>query len=394
MRPPPGKRWVANSGRVEKLAGALTPRLAQQGLDLEQQAHLAVDLEASGHHGGDGLELSRDDRLGVGRAGADQDVGAARHGAVPEPDVDLPVPSPPTGDQESEGGIEIGELVHHAHVEAQRSLDGGWLAFGPQGPRQEAAQQPAAPLPQRSPPVLHGEGQRHRRLDARLHLEPLAAQHQGPGSPVLAGEREPQAHPQPRRTRRQPRGAEQSRQQLLDELGGGNGTAGKAGHSRPSLARRGAREALGAPLPWRAPPPPGAGPMNELEEGTRLALDFEKLRKVGAGEGSVVPVVLQHAETGEVLYVAYANRQALQETLAKREAVLWSTSRNELWHKGATSGDTLRLVDVRVNCEQNSLLYRVVPKTGGVCHTKDAAGRARETCYYRKLESEEEVSFL
>jgi phosphoribosyl-AMP cyclohydrolase len=134
--------------------------------------------------------------------------------------------------------------------------------------------------------------------------------------------------------------------------------------------------------------------MNELEEGTKLDLDFEKLRKVGAGEGDVLPVVLQHAETGEVLYVAYANRLALQESLGKREAVLWSTSRNELWHKGATSGDTLALVDVRVNCEQNSLLYRVIPKTGGVCHTKDASGSARKTCYYRQLESIDDLEFV
>ena len=49
----------------------------------------------------------------------------------------------------------------------------------------------------------------------------------------------------------------------------------------------------------------------------------------------------------------------------------------------ATSGDTLDLVDVRVNCEQNSLLYRVRPRTGGVCHTKDGDGAARTTCYYR-----------
>jgi phosphoribosyl-AMP cyclohydrolase len=134
--------------------------------------------------------------------------------------------------------------------------------------------------------------------------------------------------------------------------------------------------------------------MNELEEGTKLDLDFEKLRKVGAGEGDVLPVVLQHAESGEVLYVAYANRLALEESLAKREAVLWSTSRNELWHKGATSGDTLALVDIRVNCEQNSLLYRVIPRTGGVCHTRDASGNARTSCYYRQLDSADEVSFI
>jgi phosphoribosyl-AMP cyclohydrolase len=134
--------------------------------------------------------------------------------------------------------------------------------------------------------------------------------------------------------------------------------------------------------------------MNALEEGTDLTLDYDKLEKVASGGGKVVPVVLQHADTGAVLYVAYANRQALRETLARREAVLWSTSRGELWHKGATSGDVLDVVDVRVNCEQNSLLYRVIPKRGGVCHTRDADGNTRRTCYYRALSSEDALEFL
>ena len=124
--------------------------------------------------------------------------------------------------------------------------------------------------------------------------------------------------------------------------------------------------------------------MNELEEGTRAQLDFGKLRKIAETGQQVLPVVLQHADTGEVLFVGYANRRALEETLRVRQAVLWSTSRNELWHKGATSGDWLDLVDVRVNCEQNSLLYRVRPK-GGVCHTKDAQGNTRKRCYYRTV---------
>jgi phosphoribosyl-AMP cyclohydrolase len=124
--------------------------------------------------------------------------------------------------------------------------------------------------------------------------------------------------------------------------------------------------------------------MNELEEGTRAQLDFAKLRKIAETGQAVLPVVLQHADTGEVLFVGYANDKALAETLRVKQAVLWSTSRNELWHKGATSGDWLDLVDVRVNCEQNSLLYRVRPHAG-VCHTKDASGKARKRCYYRAL---------
>jgi phosphoribosyl-AMP cyclohydrolase len=131
--------------------------------------------------------------------------------------------------------------------------------------------------------------------------------------------------------------------------------------------------------------------MNELEEGTRAQLDWKKLRKIAETGQEVLPVVLQHADTGEVLFIGYANQRALAETLRVRQAVLWSTSRNELWHKGATSGDWLDLVDVRVNCEQNSLLYRVRPH-GGVCHTKDASGKTRARCYYRKLEDSERLT--
>ena len=124
---------------------------------------------------------------------------------------------------------------------------------------------------------------------------------------------------------------------------------------------------------------------NDIEEGTALHLDFEKLAKVAATGSSVLPVVLQDADRGDVLFVGYANAEALAETLAQRVAVLWSTSRDELWVKGATSGDVLDLVEVRVNCEQNSLLYLVLPRTGGACHTIGADGHARANCYYRRV---------
>lgn len=132
----------------------------------------------------------------------------------------------------------------------------------------------------------------------------------------------------------------------------------------------------------------------ELEEGTAVALDFGKLTKIGQRDQHVVPVVLQHADTKDVLYLGYANALALEETLKTRRAVLWSTSRNELWRKGETSGDVLDLVDVRINCEQNSLLYVVRPVKSGCCHTKDAQGHTRETCYYRRLEDTAKAEFL
>jgi len=122
-----------------------------------------------------------------------------------------------------------------------------------------------------------------------------------------------------------------------------------------------------------------------LEEGSELLLDFTKLRQVAEKNPDVIPVVVQHAETKDVLILAYANREALAASLRTRVATFWSTSRRELWVKGATSGDQLDLVGVRVNCEQNSLLYLVRPAKGGVCHTKDQHGHTRPTCYYREL---------
>jgi phosphoribosyl-AMP cyclohydrolase len=125
--------------------------------------------------------------------------------------------------------------------------------------------------------------------------------------------------------------------------------------------------------------------MKELEEGSALQLDFKKLQKIGQTGSEVVPVVVQDAVTKEVLVVAYANELALETTLKSGIATFWSTSRNELWIKGKTSGDTLKIEDVRVNCEQNSLLFLVRMMGGGVCHTKDADGKTRQTCYYRSI---------
>jgi phosphoribosyl-AMP cyclohydrolase len=133
--------------------------------------------------------------------------------------------------------------------------------------------------------------------------------------------------------------------------------------------------------------------MKALEEGTELQLDFSKLQKIAQTGLPVLPVVVQDAESREVLVVAYSNREALEHSLKTGIATFWSTSRNELWIKGATSGDTLQLVDVRVNCEQNSLLYLVRRVGGGVCHTKDAGGHTRRTCYYRSLK-EGKLAFL
>ena len=125
---------------------------------------------------------------------------------------------------------------------------------------------------------------------------------------------------------------------------------------------------------------------NLLEEGAALMLDFDKLAKVAQVPG-VLPCAVQNADTNEVILVAYVNQQALDASIDSRSAVFWSTSRNELWEKGKTSGETFDLVEVRVNCEQNSLLYRVRPRRGDICHTKNIGGQPRN-CFYRRLDLE------
>jgi phosphoribosyl-AMP cyclohydrolase len=124
---------------------------------------------------------------------------------------------------------------------------------------------------------------------------------------------------------------------------------------------------------------------HEIEESSVFRLDWGKLKKVADRNPDVVPVAVQDADTREVILVAYANEQALRHSIKTGNATFWSTSRRELWEKGATSGETFELLEVRVNCEQNSLLYVVRPRRGKICHTKNSAGQPRN-CYYRKLD--------
>jgi phosphoribosyl-AMP cyclohydrolase len=131
-----------------------------------------------------------------------------------------------------------------------------------------------------------------------------------------------------------------------------------------------------------------------LEDTDLPMLDFNKLARVAEIPG-LLPCAVQNGDTGEVILVAYVNEEALQRSIETRSAVFWSTSRNELWEKGQTSGETFDLLEVRVNCEQNSLLYVVRPRHGpstgsgrsGICHTKNAAGVTRN-CFYRRLDFE------
>ena len=105
----------------------------------------------------------------------------------------------------------------------------------------------------------------------------------------------------------------------------------------------------------------------------------------GKSGRKLLPVVLQNAGNGEVLFVAFTNQLAFRLSLERGEVYLWSRSRGELWHKGATSGNFLKLVEVKINCNQDSLLYLVKPLGKGVCHNQDENGMPYPSCYYRTI---------
>jgi phosphoribosyl-AMP cyclohydrolase len=117
-----------------------------------------------------------------------------------------------------------------------------------------------------------------------------------------------------------------------------------------------------------------------IEEGAGFSPGFER-------RNGLLPVIVQSARDRRILMLAYANQTALGETMKTGLATFWSTSRNELWRKGDTSGDRLKVVDILVDCDQDALIYLVELGGEGACHTKDpATQKARLSCFYRKID--------
>src|SRR5512135_3069067 len=99
-------------------------------------------------------------------------------------------------------------------------------------------------------------------------------------------------------------------------------------------------------------------------------------------EQRLIPAIVQDAQSGAVLMLAYMNEEALHLTLTTGETHFWSRSRQELWHKGATSGNVQRVREVRVDCDADTILLKVDP-AGPACHTGEYS------CFYRNLTSNE-----
>jgi phosphoribosyl-ATP pyrophosphohydrolase/phosphoribosyl-AMP cyclohydrolase len=113
-----------------------------------------------------------------------------------------------------------------------------------------------------------------------------------------------------------------------------------------------------------------------MEDGTVLDIKWS--------EQGLIPAIVQDANTGQVLMLAYMNAESLRRTLETGQTWFWSRSRRELWNKGATSGNTQRVVEIRADCDADTLLVRVEP-AGPACHT------GQQSCFYRRLPDGTEV---
>ena len=111
--------------------------------------------------------------------------------------------------------------------------------------------------------------------------------------------------------------------------------------------------------------------VEQVEEGSELAPKFD--------ERGLIPVVTTDAATGEVLMHGYMNAEALQRTMELREAVYWSRSRQTLWHKGATSGLVQKVVEIRIDDDQDAVWLRVDVQGGASCHV------GYRSCFFRSI---------
>ena len=107
-----------------------------------------------------------------------------------------------------------------------------------------------------------------------------------------------------------------------------------------------------------------------------LTPEVESLLKDGE---VLIPAIAQDYASGEVLMLAYMNRESLALTISTGDATYWSRSRNELWVKGATSGHTQKVRSIEIDCDGDALLLKV-DQVGGACHTGD------RTCFHRSIE--------
>ena len=109
------------------------------------------------------------------------------------------------------------------------------------------------------------------------------------------------------------------------------------------------------------------------------------LDEIRFNDDGLIPVIAQDAASGKVLMFAWMNRESLNLTAEKKEAVYWSRSRQKLWHKGEESGHVQQVIDMYFDCDEDVILLKVEQNGGIACHT------GRESCFYRQLQGDEWV---
>lgn len=107
------------------------------------------------------------------------------------------------------------------------------------------------------------------------------------------------------------------------------------------------------------------------QRGQNVGVDSSIFERVTLNAEGLIPAIAQDFTSGQVLMLAWMNREAIQKTLDTRQATYWSRSRNELWTKGDTSGNTQRVHEVRLDCDGDTILLKVT-QIGGACHTGDS----------------------
>jgi Phosphoribosyl-AMP cyclohydrolase len=110
-------------------------------------------------------------------------------------------------------------------------------------------------------------------------------------------------------------------------------------------------------------------------------MEMMAIKDLQFDSNGLIPAVVQDADTNQMLMLAYMNAESLRLTMETKETHFWSRSRQELWHKGATSGNSQKVIEVKVDCDADTLLIRVHP-AGPACHT------GAQTCFYRNMKEE------
>ena len=111
---------------------------------------------------------------------------------------------------------------------------------------------------------------------------------------------------------------------------------------------------------------------------SRNPMNFDPAIEIRFGSGGLVPAIVQDSATAKVLMLAYVNRESLEKMMETGETWFWSRSRQALWHKGETSGNTQRIISMSIDCDSDALLIEVEPR-GPACHT------GQTSCFFQPL---------